>query len=606
MPDTVHCCNTRWLISYRIRTRIRAGILGLLLALPLAAAEQSWIEIKTPRYTVLSQLPDAQTRRWANEFDDFIDTSLAVIGGSDKNLTPLTVLLFSGDRGFTPYKPRQPDGTVAKNVAGVFGREATWAIAGVSDRDDSSQGRRILFHEGMHWLASADPGAVPTWLNEGLAELFSTFERRPDTVNFGKPIPGHVYQLRTYNLLPMADLLSQRGSLLEKENLTQMFYAQSWLMVHYLWMSNDPGRREQWANYLRIYRTRSPSEAAREVFGEDLSALGKALQVYIGRPTMGYIRLPRPAARSLPESHPAAPLDVQLALGKLALGSADKTLSEAHATKAEQLAPQAAGVFELRAAIAKRDHDRPGMVSAARRAVAAGSSDADMYLLMADDLQRSEQSNEQSRQERIIELSELALKANPRLLQAYNLLLQALIRVEKPRPSDEGFIALGRQLFPQESMLTFGAATLARKLGRHDEALAMLGTAIDGGSGFDEFEIDRARTLRSDWLMQDLSAQVDELSRKREFAQIRARVAEVKPKASGEQAQAYLARLLVQTEITERVTEADRLRGEGKTDPARQIYQALRERSDLPPRMDDYLDRALEALKQPPARKPQK
>ena len=155
-------------------------------------------------------------------------------------------------------------------------------------------------------------------------------------------------------------------------------------------------------------------------------------------------------------------------------------------------------------------------------------------------------------------------------------------------------------------MLTVGAATLARKLGRHDEALAMLDKAIDGGSGFDEFEIDRARTLRSDWLMQDLSAQVDELSRKREFAQIRLRVAEVKPKASGEQAQAYLARLLVQTEITERVTEADRLRGEGKTDPARQIYQALRERTDLPPRMGEYLDRALEALKQPPARKPQK
>ena len=593
-------------MSYRIRTRISAGILGLLLTWPLLAAEQTWIEIKTPRYTVLSQLPDSQTRRWANEFDDFIDTSLSVFGGSDKNLTPLTILLFSGDRGFTPYKPRQPDGTVAKNVAGFFNREPTWAIAGVSDRDDASQGRRILFHEGMHWVASGDPGARPTWLNEGLAEMFSTFERRPDTVNFGKPIPWHVVQLRTFNLLPMADLLSQRGSLLEKENLTQMFYAQSWLLVHYLWMSTDPGVREQWGKYLSIYRTRSPSEAAREVFGEDLSALGKALQVYIGRPTMGYIRLPRPAARSLPESHPAAPLDVQLALGKLALGAADQGLSEAHAAKAEQLAPQAAAVFELRAAIAKREHDRQGMVSAARRAVAAGSSDAEMYLLLADDLQRSDSAPDQARQNRIIELCELALKANPRLLAAYPILLQALSQIEKPSAADEEFIALGRQLFPQESMLTFGAATLARKLGRHDEALAMLDKAIDGGSAFDEYEINSARSLRSDWLMQGLAAQVDELSRKREFAQIRARVAEIKPKASGEQAQAYLARLLVQTEITERVTEADRLRGEGKTDPARQIYQALRERSDLPPRMDDYLDRALEALKQPPARKPQK
>jgi tetratricopeptide (TPR) repeat protein len=191
------------------------------------------------------------------------------------------------------------------------------------------------------------------------------------------------------------------------------------------------------------------------------------------------------------------------------------------------------------------------------------------------------------------------------LLAAYPILLQALARIEKPSAADEGFIALGRQLFPQESILTVGAATLARKMGRHDEALAMLDKAIDGGSGFDEYEINNARSLRTDWLMRDLSAQVDELSRKREFAQIRARVAELKPKASGDQAQAYLARLLVQTEITERVTEADRLRGEGKTDQARQMYQALRERTDLPPRMGDYLDRALDGLK-PPARKPQK
>jgi tetratricopeptide (TPR) repeat protein len=476
----------------------------------------------------------------------------------------------------------------------------------VSDRDDASQGRRILFHEGMHWVASGDPGARPTWLNEGLAEMFSTFERRPDTVNFGKPIPWHVVQLRTFNFLPMADLLSQRGSLLEKENLTQMFYAQSWLLVHYLWMSTDPGIREQWGKYLSIYRTRSPAEAAREVFGEDLSALGKALQVYIGRPTMGYVRLPRPPARSLHETHPATPLTVQLALGKLALEAADKGLSEAHAAKAEQLAPQAAGVFELRAAIAKREHDRPGMVSAARRAVAAGSSDAEMYLLLADDLQNNEQSNDPGRQERIVELCELALKANPRLLPAYPILLQALSQIEKPSAADEGFIALGRQLFPQESMLTIGAATLARKLGRSDEAMEMLDKAIDGGSGFDENEINNARSLRTDWLMRDLSAQIEELSRKREFAQIRARVAELKPKASGDRAQAYLARLLVQTEITERVTEADRLRGEGKTDQARQMYLALRERTDLPPRLGDYLTQALEALKQPPARKPQK
>ena len=593
-------------MHYRALTRLLISLLVLSWTLPLQAADSDWIQIQTPRYTVLSQLPDSQTRRWANEFDDFIDTALSMIGGSDKNLTPLTVLLFSSDRGFTPYKPPQPDGTVAKNIVGVFNRQPTWSVAGVSDRGDASEGRRTLFHEGMHWLASADPGARPTWLNEGLAEMFSTFERRPDTVNFGKPIPEHVYQLRTYNLLPMDDFLSQRGSLLEKEHLTQMFYAQSWLLVHYLWMSTDPGRREQWGKYLNIYRTRSPSEAAREVFGEDLSVLGKALQIYIGRPTMGYVRLPRPPGRSLPETRPASPLDVQLALGKLALGATDQSLSEAHAAKAEKLAAQAPGLFELRAAIAKRDKDRVAAVSAARRAVALGSSDADMYLLVADDLMRDDPTGDKARLERVVEMSELALNANPRLLQGYALLLQALSRIDKPTPSDEGFLKLGRQLFPQEAMLTFGAAAIARKVGRHEESVALLDQVIEGGSGMDSYEIDRARQIRSDWLMQDLSAQINDLSGKRDYAQIRTLISATRAKANGDQASKYLDRLLAQNEISEQITLADRLRSEGKTDQARQAYQALRERNDLPPRMGEYLDRALEALKPPAARKPQK
>lgn len=577
------------------------------LAVPVSAAERAWRELKTPRFTVLSQLEDRQTREWAIEFNEFIDTAQGVLQSNDRNLPPpLTLLLFGSDSAFQPYKPPGPDGKAANAVAGVFERQETWAVAGMSGRNLPAQSRHTLFHEGMHWLASADTSARPTWLSEGLAELFGTFARDGKSVQLAYPIPDHVLRMRQLSLLPMEQLLTARSSLLEKERQTAMFYAQSWALVHYLLMSGDAGRRDQWRSYLSLYQIKTPEVAAHEAFGADLAPLERDLSRYIERSRMGYMKLDRPAPRDVPDPVPASPLQVEVALGRLALVSADKDLAARHLAAAQRLDEQAPGPFELQAALALRNQDRAASASAARRAVIAGSTDAMMYLLIARDLQRNDTANDPTRWDRSAELCAQAINGNPRVLAGYQLLALALQHVEKRAADYEPFIVLGRKLFPLEGDLVFAHLRLLRSLGRISDAQDLMTRALNGDAGLDKYEIERARALRGDWVGHDLSDQYRDLVGKGQFAQLRQVIADYGPQLDSDRLKSMAAQMLRSADDIELVTRADQLRREGKTTEARALYETLQARDGLPPQMRDYLQRTLAALKSPAAARPQK
>ena len=55
---------------------------------------------------------------------------------------------------------------------------------------------------------------MPLWLNEGLAEFYSTFELVGDReALLGRPVPGHLEQLNQRTLLPLEELLNVKARL---------------------------------------------------------------------------------------------------------------------------------------------------------------------------------------------------------------------------------------------------------------------------------------------------------------------------------------------------------------------------------------------------------
>ena len=81
-------------------------LFALLVSLPAPGADRPWRMLQTTHYTVLSQMSDLDTAQWAREYDQFIYSTSSLLQIDLRRLTPLTVVLFSQQKNFAPYRFR--------------------------------------------------------------------------------------------------------------------------------------------------------------------------------------------------------------------------------------------------------------------------------------------------------------------------------------------------------------------------------------------------------------------------------------------------------------------------------------------------------------------
>ncbi|PYQ88320.1 MAG: hypothetical protein DMG03_04295, partial [Acidobacteria bacterium] len=134
-------------------------------------------------------------------------------------------------------------------------------VAGLARYAESSA---IIFHEYAHLLVHTAVRDVPVWLNEGLAEYYSTFALKNGgrQADIGRPIARHVQLLRE-RLLPVAQLLAvdQTSALYNEGERRSIFYAESWALTHYLLMERPNGASIV-NRYLTAVAAGTPSEKA--------------------------------------------------------------------------------------------------------------------------------------------------------------------------------------------------------------------------------------------------------------------------------------------------------------------------------------------------------
>ena len=146
---------------------------------------------------------------------------------------------------------------------------------------------RVIFHEYTHLLVNQNIHRLPLWLNEGLAEFYSTFDGSEDDARLiiGRPIPEHVNLLRGLGaLIPMNKFIDPQAmkDLYRDDRLTARFYAQSWLLAHYFLLGDKLAHRPQLASFVNGLQTgEAPDAVFRRVFGSDLDPLDRALGQYV-------------------------------------------------------------------------------------------------------------------------------------------------------------------------------------------------------------------------------------------------------------------------------------------------------------------------------------
>lgn len=469
----------------RVVSRVLAALaLGVVLAGGLAApaAQAKWMRAETPHFVLYSDGPEAGLRRYAADLEDF-DALLRSAHGLDPAGQParkLDIYLVAGPKDLSRVMP-----TASESIAGVYRANLgdIYAVAIRGERGAES-GRRFLFHEYVHhFMLQNFQAAYPAWLVEGYAEYFGATRIEAGAIEVGVAPTGRARNLTDIPWLPLnqiAILSPPTGTGRGPNSVGAMFYAESWLLTHY--MLSDPARRARLADYtVAVARGADPAAALQTALGMDFASAEKTLKAYL-QSTPG-IRYPRDG-RTTPE----------MVLTELP-PSADALLLEGQRLKSGvPAADQPAFLEEIRAKAARFPGDRLAELTLARaeitfgdraageailqRRFAADATDVDAAWLMALSRLFAGQAQPARR-------AEFYAQARPWLGKAFALdgnRYQTLYDYAQARsvdadyPTDNTLAVLlkAHALAPQVAPVTLGAARGLMKRKRFAEAIVLL------------------------------------------------------------------------------------------------------------------------------------
>ena len=264
--------------------RLSPFLACVLLAAPAAAAE--WVRVETPNFIVYGETGERRVREVAEEFERFREALGRVIpGAATPAPVPTVVVVFGSQRSFQPYVPRF-NGKPVK-LGGYFFSSDDMNIVAFAD-GNRTESLRTIFHEYVHLVIENVSQGLPLWLNEGLAEYYSTFQvleggRR---ALIGAVIPAHLHLLSERRPLSIPELLAvdSKSSAYNEGERQSLFYAQSWALVHML-VAGTANRATLLSEYGRLVASGTPSlDAWQQVFKDE--NIIRQLERYVGQEVM--------------------------------------------------------------------------------------------------------------------------------------------------------------------------------------------------------------------------------------------------------------------------------------------------------------------------------
>jgi Flp pilus assembly protein TadD len=332
------------LTAYRHALASAIAVLGMqvpVLALP--PANRDWIELRTPHYTVYSEVPESEARAIAGELEIFRSTvAKAAPYLQPKESKPTIVFAFRDEVSFALY--RKSSGLASPQYAGFFMSGSDTDFIGVKAALAGVQ-YTIVYHESIHAFQSQNFPPLPVWLREGQAEYLSNFRVDGATARIGGAQDRLLLGvLRKNPPLPLKQVFGERNvGRYHEEDAVNNFYATSWLLVHYL-MHAQGERRARFDSYLEALRKgERQAKADGDAFGFEYASLEEELRAYLKRdsypPTLVPVdRVPDEGSTSV---RSVSRQQALLQLGNL-LTHGDAKLyaeAEAHLAEAARLAP---------------------------------------------------------------------------------------------------------------------------------------------------------------------------------------------------------------------------------------------------------------------------
>lgn len=463
------------------------AVVLITLCLPTDAAAR-WATLETEHFVFVGDASDGQIRSVAQRIEQFREVVARLFPGSTVTTRPVVVLVFANDRSLRPYAPHYQGRPI--ELAGYYiSGEDGGTIAVNADSQEAALS--VVFHEYTHSIVANTGAELPVWANEGIAEVYETFQTRDGgrSAVIGAPPSHHLELLRRSTPIPLAQLLAiTRDSPMYNEGSRRgVLYAQSWALMHYLMLGN-PARATQLRGYLAALRTGvAPAQAFRDAFGADLAVLERELFDYVRNfafPVMRYDFDTRLGAAVAARPAPLDDAEAHGYLGDLLAGAGRKNDALTLLTDAVKTNPRAVRPAVALGLLHLRDDRLDEAVAALETAVARGPGDAAAHTVLgrALYLKLSDGSTDAQVRERAHAVLTRAVE-----LDATDTRPMALLAsLESQRGGDveraAALIARALKLAPANEQYRLMHASVLIRLKQFDQATAVLGPLMAAGS----------------------------------------------------------------------------------------------------------------------------
>lgn len=229
-----------------MRHVLLAAALYLLFAGGSASAEEIWHEVRSGELTLVGNVSEGRGRELLADLLAFRHALARVLSDArPRESLPTQIYAF---RDFASLAPFLPSAYERGAWASGYSRRGPVKNVIVLDAGAAVSSSRTLFHEYVHLVSSGEGRSLPFWFEEGLSELYATARLSEDSVEIGTPDARRLERLARGDLLPLDVLLRVRRD--EPLASDPLFYAQSWLLVHYFVVGGRDGGSRALARYL--------------------------------------------------------------------------------------------------------------------------------------------------------------------------------------------------------------------------------------------------------------------------------------------------------------------------------------------------------------------
>ncbi len=230
--------------------------------------------MSSPNFELLTTAGSSDARRTVEYFEQV--RGFFVQGRDVKVDTklPVTIVLFRNEKEFKPYSTNE---VAIAYYVGDNSRD--YIVMGHT----GNQVRPTAVHEYIHLLLRRLDINVPIWLNEGMAEVYSTISPLANKIAVGAVPEGRAWALQD-KWLPLTTVLSvgYKSPEYNKKQHAGMFYAQSWMLVHMLMLGHD--YRSGFSKFLAMVIEDGTAEgcasAFEKVYGKSPGEVEKDLAAY--------------------------------------------------------------------------------------------------------------------------------------------------------------------------------------------------------------------------------------------------------------------------------------------------------------------------------------